>query len=327
MFDWPRFLDAHRIEYATTGANVARGNIVVHCPLCGSADPSMHMSIALEGEGWRCWRDRAHRGRSPVYLISRLLGCSIEHAATLAGVKTQMPADFLGQVNKAFATTTTAKPAALKIPSEFQAFFPCSRITSRPYLNYLRWKRHYATETINLLTNKFGIRFCTSGPYQGRIIFPIHYYHDLVCWTGRSISKDEPLRYKSLSTNPEKAKKEGLPAAAMRPTDCLLWHNKLLDTHAKKLFICEGPFDALRVWVIGGGEVAATCLFGNQISAAQIELLYQLLPRFKERYLLLDSEEFAGSIEVGNKLAPLGVHTIKLPAVFKDPDELRTLDW
>lgn len=82
-FNLAEFVMSRNIPYADKGANVQRGFITIHCPLCGERDPGLHMGIALDGHFWGCWRDAAHRGRRPARLVQALLRCSWQEAVAL----------------------------------------------------------------------------------------------------------------------------------------------------------------------------------------------------------------------------------------------------
>src|SRR6516162_5304184 len=99
MFSWEHFLDSRGIPYQTSGRNVARGNIVLHCPFCGSADESFHMEISVTGKGWRCFRRPGeHKGRNPTRLVQAILGCSFHNAALITGQSVYLPGDFMERV-------------------------------------------------------------------------------------------------------------------------------------------------------------------------------------------------------------------------------------
>ncbi|KKM00724.1 hypothetical protein LCGC14_1801600, partial [marine sediment metagenome] len=85
MIDIRKLLDGWKIEYATTGSNVAKGNVNVKCPMCGMADKSEHMGIKLSNGIWGCWRNKAHRGSNLAYLLQSLLEISYTEAKRLVG--------------------------------------------------------------------------------------------------------------------------------------------------------------------------------------------------------------------------------------------------
>ena len=292
MFDLIQFLEQHRIEYKTSGANVGRGNLTIHCPYCGAADESYHLSVSLEGLGFRCWREHQHRG-SITKLVKELTGCSWEHAKQITGQQSiNLTNDFASQVQACFQTPVIEN-TNLKLPPEFK---PLSNLPScRPFLNYLK-KRGFSLHDLD----GFNLQYATRGLFAGRIIFPIYFKHKLVAWTGRTIHKSVELRYKA----------EG------PTTQYLLWHDDILKTDAETIYLCEGPIDSLKMNVLGNKYgICSTCFFTSGPSVAQIDLLYELLPKFKYRFLLLDQ----GTVNIAGPLNSLKVVIKQLPSGIKDP--------
>jgi hypothetical protein len=66
-------------------------------------------------------------------------------------------------------------------------------------------------------------------------------------------------------------------------------------------------------------------LFTAGITEAQKALLYDLVPRFKRTFLLLDSEMWARAENLASDLTVLGIKTVALPPHVNDPGELNTL--
>ena len=86
-FDWENFFKANRIEYRAGSSR----EIVIKCPWCGVNDPSHHLSVNLDGKGFRCFRSENHRGRNPARLVQALLRCSMEHARSLCVMTSWTP--------------------------------------------------------------------------------------------------------------------------------------------------------------------------------------------------------------------------------------------
>lgn len=326
MFDWTRFLDQHSIDYVTQGPNVARGNVNVRCPFCGSEDQSHHLGISLNGQGWGCWRRPDHRGKSPIRLVRALIGCSVEQARRIVGGSTFIPDDFLAQVQSAVGREDGEAPSvgSLEMPPEFRPFkdLPSARL----FVNYLR-QRNFTDKQIFNLTTDYGLRYCTQGPYKGRVIFPVRFEKRLVCWTGRTVYPSVTIRYKTLSDDPEKAALDGMSPAIAPLNHFLLWYDDLLHADADTIYLVEGPFDALKVRVLGRREgITATCLFTAHETQEQAALLHELLPRFRNKFVMLDRAMFVGSVRIASSLVGLGVSPKMLPDRVKDPGELRTVD-
>jgi hypothetical protein len=315
MFDWTGFLDSRRIPYVTSGPNVSKGNIAIHCPFCGAADTSQHLSISLEGKGWSCWRKRGeHRGKSPVRLIAALLGCSFAQAADIAGVRTHITEDFQSRVQAALRPQEAIPPSKLlRMPKSFIPFDQ-GTVLIRPFRNHIVQTRRIPWDAFLILGQLFDLRYCTEGKFAGRIIFPIRYRDRLVAWTGRSIRKGETLRYRA--TDPEEDGGDNI-------SDYILWYDELLKERANTIYVCEGPFDALKVWYLGQDHgIVSTCFFTSSPSARQIDRLYDVLARFRHRFLLLDQGTLSTAMRVQMQTT-LGLVVRHLPSNIKDPGELQ----
>ncbi len=324
--DWISFFHEYSIEYVEKGPNVSRGNINIRCPFCGSADESHHLGVSLSGKGYGCWRNSTHRGKNPAKLIQALLQCSWEQASRIAGYdSTYIPEDFSSKVNQYISNMSSSEDkekdqVGLSMPKEFLPL--ANTIAARLFMAYLR-KRKYTTEQILKMHKRFDIRYCKTGPFRNRIIFPIYFENKLVSWTGRAISPDAVIRYKTLSPNKEKAQQEGTQAALGPIGNYMLWYDKLLKTKAHTLCLVEGPFDALRVWTIGRKMgVVATCFFTNAPSEKQIELMHDVFPRFKRTVIIPDQGAFDKALTTQSRLAVFQVPIINLPEDIDDPGDL-----
>lgn len=317
MFDWIRFLDQHRVEYNQSGANTSRDNVTVHCPFCGTADPSKHMSINLSGKGWRCWRNTQHRGKNPARLVQGMIGGTFERASEIVGNAIFVPDDFMARVRAQYDPPPDIKPTPIKLPPEFKAFSYMP--SARPYEEYLR-RRGFSWKQIDRMTDRYDVRYCTRGAYSGRIIFPVRFNRQLMAWTGRTISSRDELRYRALSTDPERAAKEGYAAALGAISHYFLWYDMVSEADADTIILGEGPFDALKVNILGRREgITSTCFFTSEPTEPQIDLLHELLPRFKNRYMLLDKGTFATGIRLARSLSTLGIIPAQLPDGLEDP--------
>lgn len=311
MMDWPRFFSEYGITSVDRGHGVGKNQIGIRCPFC-TDDEGYHMSVSLEGKGWRCWRNPTqHFGRSPVGLICQLIGCSFEEGRRLAGGGTVLAdgSAKLAEMKLAFNDEDYEVPQAraltLTMPDEFRQFE--GKRSSVPYVNYLLGRDIHELEAI-----KYGLRYATHGEQRGRIIFPIYYHDTLVSWTGRSISDREPLRYKECSQE----------LAGVKAKDYLLWYDMLMRTKCPTLVITEGPFDALKVNVLGEWRARATCCFGIWPTDRQIDLMHTMLPRFARCLILLDRAAEAMALRLQAALMPFRTTIARLPDHVKDPGEL-----
>lgn len=325
-FDWEHFFDQYGIEYVKTGPNVARGDVNIKCPFCGSADPSHHMGVSVDGRGWSCWRNRhEHSGKSAVRLVIALLGCSAERARVIVGTSAPvLDESFLGSIQSSLSDEDAdehREERSLELMDEFKPFrdVPSAKI----FINYLKG-RNFTLQQILALTEDYDLHYATRGPFKGRIIFPIYHRRRLVNWTGRSVYPGVDLRYKTLPTEYEAALDGGVPQAAASIGQHILWYDDLMRIDCDTLVLVEGPFDALKVNVLGYSEgICSTCFFTATPSDAQIDIFHDLLPRFKRRFFIPDEGAEAMSLTTAARLRTLDVETRYLTKGVKDPGDFR----
>lgn len=320
MFDWPRFLTAHNIEFRREGAD----NVAVRCPFCGEADQSKNMAISTKGRGWHCWRAVPHAGKNNARLIQAMLRCSWEEAQTYSGKEPAPSANDadLGDVVRATLGTQeeVVRPRNLELPKEFKVLNQKS-VFARPFWNYIE-DRDFVADEVQWLINAYDLRYVLDGYWHGRIIIPItDASGKLMTWTGRSIQADAKLRYQTLPVNPSKYFDE---VALAPPGDLLLGLSLLWACpNPQVLVLCEGPFDALKISAVGRSSgVYGTCLFGLRLSEPQAYLLEQLATRFPKVRLLLDEDAELRTFGVVQRLASVRCKLARLPAGVKDPGAL-----
>lgn len=318
--DWTAFLDAHGIAYDDSVKN----ELHFQCPFCGEADQGTHMGLSTVGNGWNCWRNNQHRGKSPVRLIVALIGCTYDEARRLSGdrgvplagsdsdLSSQVQAMLLGNPpQEQSATATLALLPELKPLQD--------RSLGRYFIDYLV-KRGYSRPSIPQLVKRFGLCYSTTGSFAYRIVFPIYNEFGLANWTGRAISNTASIRYKTLTVDTEKSHASGLPAA-LKPIHHLVWdYPNLKASHDRFLFITEGPFDGLKLAALG---LPATCIFGTgNLTEEQSYLIEELAENYEQLVLLLDREAAFTALAKLNRLAHLNVIAAQLPEGYKDPGEL-----
>jgi hypothetical protein len=319
--EWVRFLQSHGIEYRTRGPNVRKGEINICCPVCGGADTGFHLGINLTGKGWACWRNRAHSGKSNTRLVQTLLHCSIDTARGITGEGAPMPTEYAQSVMTMNAVQVAAPVRRrLKMPPEFLSFD--DRLpSSRPFVKYLRERGFTRIES---LSRDYGLRYASRGAYKGRVVFPVTFGGHLCTWTARTLYPSVGLRYRTLTQDPEKAKLEGSQPALGPIGDYLLWYDDLMTADADTICIVEGPFDALKVNVLGTRHgVVATCFFTSQPTVRQIDLMRDLLPRFRRRVLLPDRNAEVMAMKTSQRIRALEVKIKMLPKQIDDPGEIK----
>lgn len=283
------------------------------------------MEIHLGGRGWRCLRrSKQHKGVKATYLVKELLQISFEAAASITNERLFLPDNWKTTMEGLIAK---AKPQLrkkpLEMPKEFKRF-GIGKASEELFRNYLLYERKFKPRQIDRLTNDFDIRYATSGIFQNRIIFPVYYNGKLVSWTGRDVNGHSKIRYKSLSAEPNPNDKNE-PIAIGPISDYFLWYDKILNGKFHTFILVEGPFDALKINVLGWREgTCSTACTTSQPSRSQIDMLHDLLPKFKRRILMLDRGTQSAHLYV-NKLIQFDMEIIDLRD-HKDPGEFTNLD-
>lgn len=324
MFDWLGFLNRHHIEHKEEHR---RKVISIRCPMCGD-DPSMHMGISMEGRGWHCWRNEiAHTGRSPVRLIAALLNCTFEQAAALAHSEVSS----FATTDETFASDVLSvlgvqhqrqqKQRFIGTLEFLDEFSPVERRGACKELVYPYLEgRGYTPDDVDELAERFLLKYSLSGRFAYRVVVPVFMRKKLVNWTGRSVSKQDTLRYRSLSDDPVKARADGLPCAPMNIKDCLFDYDEILKG-GKTLVAVEGPFDAMRLSFFGRDYgLKATAFFNTSPRPAQIGLLIALAELYDNFFGVYDA---GAEFQMFRNIPSYLDFTPKyLPRKFKDPAEL-----
>lgn len=327
-FDWIKFFDARRIEWSDS-QGASSGNVVIHCPLCGSGDHGMHMAVSLQDRGWRCFRVRGHSGRSVPRLIQLLTMCSWEDACRVAGVASQhlLPDEALIGAraldairNPRAAGVDAATRSTLRLLPEFKPL--ANRGSGRMFSEYLIYERGYTHFDIGPLARLYDLRYAIQGTFDKRIIFPIYMRGELVNWTGRTISKTNGLRYRTLSADPEKAKENQLPVAKISVERTLYNYDNVLEG-GRELLIAEGPFDAMKLDYYGNRyEVHAVATYTKSLSADQVVLLEGLRNRYGQMTRVLDNDAELDLLQEQRRAGHLGLGVKRIPRHRKDPDSM-----
>ena len=328
-FDWIKFLERHKIPYVTDGPNFSRKMLCnVRCPFCGDADPSEHMGLSSKG-WWGCLRNAGHRGKSPHFLIQKLIGCSLEEARRIVGVAEEgaPTTDELAESFAALLRVTGEKraserPRELKLPSEFRRLDTQSPF-AEPFWDYL-YGRGFRSPQIQWLTENYNLQYALRGRYAYRIIVPVYdRYERLLTWTARSILDDAKLRYDTLRSSGDPDDGKG-PIALAPDKEVVLGLPVLYSArNPKVLVLVEGPFDALKLTAYGRGfGVYGAALFGLNISDAQIAEVLELSGRFEKTVLLLDAGAELQRLRLSSVLSVVPHEIIEVPQGFSDPGEL-----
>lgn len=329
-FDWVQFLTTRGIPYSTRSRKEGRGNVAIACPWClesRNSPEDWHLGISTTGRGFSCWRNPEHRGVRPHRLVQALLNCSWQEAAQIVGDNDPgLPeigdtgfGRMIGDLMDGPTTAPRKKREPLAFTQHIRPLLGGRGHGAQYFLDYL-CTRGYRMADMPKLLYQYDLHYALAGPFRYRLVFPVRHPEGLKCWTGRSISRGETLRYLALSDDPEKAKASGLPCAEASLHDTLWQYDRIVENPADVLVVGEGPFDALRMDYLGATHgVRATCLFGKSISEAQAVLLADVGALYKRRVMLLDADAAIDGIHSVQRYSFMGFDALFLPAGIKDP--------
>lgn len=319
--DWVRFLDDNNIHYVTRGPNTKRGEVSIACPMCGDDDPSEHLGINLQTHKWGCHRDQSHRGKAPRTLIKAILRCSSQQAGLIVRQYSHSDPDTLEAALSVLEADTTGKvqheedlAKLVRHQSLGPQFNDFNRIKvrgiTRRFFDYLQ-SRGY--DNPQELIDRYDLRCALTGRYKDRIIVPVRLNGELMGWTSRAIG------------NPKNAPRYLASSDVVKTT---VFNYDELREGGKRLFIVEGPFDAIKLDNYGRDGVfpfnesvpfRATCTFGTSVVISQIALLRALVKKFDETWIMFDR----GAEGPASDLADwVGVKCASLPSNVDDPGEL-----
>jgi len=323
-FDWRRFCETNHIPFVERGPNTARNNISIQCPWCGSTDTGNHMGLSLDKNApvWGCFRNAAHRGKSPVFIIAKLLNITFKQAASFVENKAQLVDDFDSVVsrmtNEEQATPATAtKETPLKeLPREFRDLADKTRTFKyrQQFINYLAVERGFGLAAAEDIAKNYFLYYAITGDQAWRLIFTVP-----GGWTGRAIGKGASLRYKE---------SEGLGKNVIMT----LPHAFEDRNPAGVLAICEGPLDALKLDYYGRPfGVRAVATLGVAVTERQIEILRSMIaePEIRRVWITPDANTVAQTdrlIELLQVACRKPIHFATVLPGYKDVGEYTPQD-
>ena len=229
--------------------------------------------------------------------------------------------DIGGKIRQRQSSAPVAAPRRrrpLDMPREFRMI--SRRGTGRAFFDYLADR---AFDRVASLVEQYELRYCMTGHFRYRIIIPVFSSDGvLVSWTGRDVTGRSAVRYRTLSDDPVKAEAQGYPPAVVSLKSTVLNLNRCRG--GRSLFVCEGPFDALKLdWHVDDGNAVA--LFGMPESQ-QLATLCRAARSYDDVNVVLDRDAKARAVAFVDSLRSLltaeRVRWRPLPAGIKDPGEM-----
>jgi hypothetical protein len=305
-FDLIEYLNDNGIPWKSHGKNIGKDSIGICCPECG--DMNYHLGIKKDNTTFNCWR--CHISGGLVDFIALIEGISISEA--FIRVRSQLESfksyehdkNVVDIVDDIFSDKVTDNgiSSIKNIQSDIVLPAPLFPLENKPYKTYYQYlvSRGFSYNVFKY----WDCYFCSSGEYQGYLIFPIRINNIIVAFTSRAISKHK-LRYKAQD------KEKSIYAV----TDCLYLYDEY--DEGDDLFCVEGIFDVLRLRSFGYKSVG---MFTNKLSDAQILLLIKKKPR--KLFVMLDRGELYSTLKAWNQIKEfLNCDIIFLEHMYKDVGE------
>ena len=317
--DVKRLLERYNIEFVESGPNVAKGNINIQCPWCGSEDHSHHLGINLATAMWGCWRSQQHRGRQLSRLLIKLTGLSSSEARRECGEGASIavqPDDFENALSGLTEGVEVAESVRHAAKCSFDPYM--HRLTGRTRAQkravlYLCRDRGFPESDIRRLAKRYDLHFAINGDYADRIVMPVYENGVLQTYLGRSIYPKSKLRYRALEA--EKSVKQ--------VKDCIYNYDNV-DKPGDILFLVEGAVDAWKIDFYNyKSGIRAAGLFNMNLERTQLDLLIELRSKYRRFVICLDAGQIAESLRLEGLLSAilpnLSVHQLR---GVKDPGEL-----
>ncbi len=302
--NWQDFFTDNQINWVSRGPNTAHGEISIQCPWCGDEDPSQHLGVNLSTGSWGCLRNPEHRGHSATYLIGTLLRCSQHQARIIVDQYSRSDPEQLDKLSLESTPRQAANQVDVKGTEMPPSTYPILATGSTAkFWQYLQVRGFDPAAAIQ----QYKLQCCLTGEFKDRLIIPIFKFKALFAWTGRAL---------------------GTPVSAPRYLSSkqikeTIFNEDELMQGGKLLFICEGPFDAMKLDHYGRDQGArATCGYGTSLTIEQVVLLNSRRNRFKKTVILFDRDAVEPAFIARDWLPSSSVVVGTLPDGVEDPGEL-----
>ncbi len=260
----------------------ARDNYAFHCPFCNHRKPKLEINMHTNEEGrnpWECWVCQT-KGRTIRSLLYQL----------------KTPKDQASEILKYVprgGTVEYKQLSILELPKEFQLLYNAS--TTSVVANLVKKYLYERGFTDNDFI-KYGIGYCTSGEYGGRVIIPSYSEsNSLNYFVARSYDGNY-FKYK----NPEVSK------------DVIFFEN--LINWNTPIILCEGVFDAIAI------RRNAIPLLGKSITDSLYKKL--ITSKVTDIYVALDTDARDKALTISEKLLNQGKRVFLVDLPDKDPSEM-----
>ena len=260
----------------------ARDNYAFHCPFCNHRKPKLEINMATNEEGknfWECW-------------VCQTRGQSIRSLLRQLKTPRDQAQDILKYLPKG-AQIEYKQLSILELPKEFQPLHSASSssIVADIVKNYLYERGLTDNDFI-----KYGIGYCTTGEYGGRVVIPSYSEsNQLNFFVARSYDGSY-FKYK----NPETSK------------DVIFFEN-LINWNAP-IILCEGVFDAIAI------RRNAIPILGKSVSPSLYKKI--ITSNVNDIYIALDTDARKRAMEIAEQFLNQGKRVFFINLPDKDPSDM-----
>jgi len=264
------------------GHKKSRDNYAFHCPFCNHRKPKLEINFLTNEKNenpWECWVCQT-RGRSIKSLLRQL----------------KSPAHIVQDVLKYLpkgAQTNYYSNAFVELPKETKLLYEAdaNSFAAKTVKKYLYERGFTDNDFI-----KYGIGYCTSGDYRGRIIIPSYSESNTLNYFVARTYDGNYYKYK----NPEASK------------DIIFFEN--LINWKLPIILCEGVFDAIAI------RRNAIPILGKAISTSLTKKI--LTNPVKDIYIALDVDARKAALRIAEKFLNDGKRVFLIDTPGKDPSEM-----
>jgi len=260
----------------------ARDNYAFHCPFCNHRKPKLEINMSTNEEGqnpWECWVCET-KGRTIRSLLKQLKLPVSEAKEILKYLPKGVHANY-------YKSNTVELPKEFKLITEAET----NSFSAKKIKKYLYDRGLTDNDFI-----KYGIGYCTTGDYGGRIIIPSYSESNTLNFFVARSYDGNYYKYK----NPEVSK------------DIIFFEN--LINWNLPIVLCEGVFDAIAI------RRNAIPILGKNISKTLLKKI--ITSPFKDVYIALDNDAKTTAINLAEKLANQGKRVFLVEMKDKDPSEM-----
>ena len=260
----------------------ARDNHAFNCPFCNHRKPKLEINMHTNEEGknfWECWVCQT-RGQTIRSLLYQLKTPNEEAQSILKYLPKGAQSEY-------------KQLSIVELPKEYQPLYLAS---SESYVANMVKKYLYERGLSSNDFIKYGIGYCTTGDYGGRVVIPSYSGSNQLNFFVARTYDGSYFKYK----NPEASK------------DIIFFEN-LINWNAP-IILCEGVFDAIAI------KRNAIPILGKSISTSLYKKI--ITSSVRDIYIALDDDAKDRAVQIGEQFLNQGKRVFIVTLPDKDPSQM-----